>query len=219
MRPIPAGRVLAIQHNGNISNGFMFDDVTLSDDALSAECAEHRMRWEPLYETTQAKGTGEERPALSPGDAFAGQEILDAGNISGSEAKTAEMLPREYPRPALILSMVYDDSLGQNPFKFGMIGATDNHTALPTSREDNWFGQAHLAEPSTERHEEILIEAASDPALNIYVGDLSAADLPGVWAHENTRKAIWDAMANREVFGTAGSRIRVRFFGGWDFAH
>ncbi len=212
------GSVLAIPHNGNLSNGYMFDDVTLSGAELTEDYAKRRMRWEPLYEMTQAKGTGEAHPLLSPDDAYAGQEILDAGNISGSEAKTPDMLPREYARPALIRGMAYEESLGENPFKFGMIGATDNHTGLATTREDNWFGKAHLAEPSAERHEEVLIEAASDPSLDILVGDLSAAGLAGVWARENTRQAIWDAMANKEVFGTTGSRIRVRVFGGWDFA-
>ncbi|MEM8977207.1 MAG: DUF3604 domain-containing protein, partial [Pseudomonadota bacterium] len=106
--------------------------------------------------------------------------------------------------------------LGVNPFKFGMIGATDNHTALPTSREDNWFGKAHIVEPSAERFEDILIQG-QNPELNIYATELSAAGLAGVWAVENTREALFDAMSRKEVFGTTGSRIRVRVFGGWDF--
>lgn len=211
------GSVLAIPHNGNLSNGLMFDDVTLSGGELTADYAQRRMRWEPLYEMTQAKGTGEAHPMLSPDDVFAGQELLDAGNISGSEPKTPDMLPREYARPALIRGLGYEDSFGENPFKFGMIGSTDNHTALPTTREDNWFGKAHIVEPSAHRFEDVLIEAQSDPSLNIMATDLSAAGLAGVWATENTRPALFDAMLRKEVFATTGSRMRVRVFGGWDF--
>ncbi|MDO3721954.1 DUF3604 domain-containing protein [Marinobacter sp. chi1] len=210
------GSMLAIPHNGNLSNGFMFNDVTLSGDELDADYAKRRMRWEPLYEMTQAKGTGEAHPLVSPDDEFAGQELLDGGNITGSEPKEPDMLPREYARPALIRGLAYEEELGVNPFKFGMIGATDNHTALPTTREDNWFGKAHIVEPSKHRFEDVLIEA-ENPELNIYATDLSAAGLMGVWATENTREAIFDAMLRKEVFATTGSRIRLRMFAGWDF--
>ncbi|MEM1130117.1 MAG: DUF3604 domain-containing protein [Pseudomonadota bacterium] len=212
------GNVLAIPHNGNLSNGLMFDDVTLSGEPLSQDYAERRMRMEPLAEMTQAKGTGETHPLVSPDDAFADQELLDAGNISGSEPKTPEMLPKEYARPALQRGMAYEQSLGANPYKFGMIGSTDNHTALPTTREDNWFGKAHIVEPTPERYEDVLIEAQSDPALNIMATDLSAAGLAGVWARENTREALFDAMERKEVYATTGQRMRVRVFGGWDFS-
>jgi hypothetical protein len=97
-----------------------------------------------------------------------------------------------------------------------MVGATDNHTALPTTREDNWFGKAHIVEPSAERYRDVLIQGESE-GLSIYATDLSAAGLAGVWATENTREALFDAMQRKEVFGTTGSRIRVRVFGGWDF--
>ena len=127
------------------------------------------------------------------------------------------MLPREYARPALIRGLEYENQLGTNPFKFGMVGSTDNHTALPTTREDNWFGKAHIVEPSEHRYEDVLIEAQTDPSLNILATDLSAAGLAGVWAIENTREALFDAMLRKEVFATTGSRIRVRVFGGWDF--
>lgn len=213
------GRVMAIPHNGNLSNGLMFDDRTLSGEEISQDYAQVRMRFEPLVEMTQAKGTGETHPLVSPDDAFAGQELLDAGNISGSAAKTPDMLPREYARPALIRGMAYENSVGTNPYKFGMIGSTDNHTGLPTTREDNWFGKAHIVEPSAERFEDVLIVAEKDPSLNVMATDLSAAGLAGVWAVENTREALFDAMERKEVFGTTGSRIRVRLFGGWDFSN
>ena len=109
------GRIMAIPHNGNLSNGLMFDDVTLSGAPLSAAYAARRMRLEPLAEVTQAKGTGETHPMLSPDDAFAGQEILAASNLSGAEAKTPEMLPREYARPALARGLAYEAALGTSP--------------------------------------------------------------------------------------------------------
>jgi hypothetical protein len=166
---------------------------------------------------TQAKGTGEAHPTLSPNDEFAGQELLDASNIMGRVPKTREMLPKEYARPALMEGLRQEDKLGVNPFKFGMIGSTDNHTSLPSTREDNWFGKAPILEPSDERWEDVLIRSPVDPKLSVYGTGLSAAGLAGVWARENTREAIWDAMQRREVYATTGSRIAVRVFGGWDF--
>ncbi|MEE8261486.1 MAG: DUF3604 domain-containing protein [Gammaproteobacteria bacterium] len=211
------GRVLDIAHNGNLSNGLMFDTKTYEGNPLTQAYAETRSRFEPVYEVTQAKGTGEAHPALSPDDEFAGQELLDASNIMGRVPKTLEMLPKEYARPALMEGLRQEEKLGVNPFKFGMIGSTDNHTSLPSTREDNWFGKAPILEPSAERWEDVLVRSPVDPKLSIYGSELSAAGLAGVWARENTRKSIWDAMARREVYATTGSRISVRVFGGWEF--
>ncbi len=212
------GRALAIPHNGNLSNGTMFDDVRPSGDPLTAEYASKRIAREPLMEVTQAKGTGEAHPLLSPEDEFADHELLDAGNITGSAAKTPEMLPKEYARPALKRGLAMEKELGVNPYKFGMVGSTDNHTALATTREENWFGKAHIVEPSPVRYKDVLIKAQSDPSLDIMATDLSASGLAAVWARENTREAIFDAMVRKEVYATTGTRMRVRVFGGWDFA-
>ena len=211
------GRVLAAAHNGNLSNGMMFDIKTYEGRRLTRAYAETRSRFEPIYEMTQAKGTGETHPTLSPNDEFAGQELLDASNIMGRVPKTPEMLPKEYARPALMEGLRQEDKLGVNPFKFGMIGSTDNHTSLPSTREDNWFGKAPILEPSPERWEDVLIRSPVDPSLSVYGTGLSAAGLAGIWARENTRESIWDAMQRREVYATTGSRIAVRVFGGWDF--
>ena len=211
------GQILAIPHNGNLSNGIMFDDRTFTGKPLTRAYAETRMAFEPIVEMTQAKGSGETHPLLSPDDAFAGHEILDAGNITGSAPKQPEMLPNEYARSALKRGLAFEQSLGANPYKFGMIGSTDNHTALPTTREDNWFGKAHIVEPSPERVEDVLIKSQVDPSLDILATDLGASGLAAVWARENTRESIFDAMARKEVYATSGSRIRVRVFGGWDF--
>ena len=211
------GRVLAIPHNGNLSNGIMFDDVTMAGEPLTAEYARRRIAMEPLMEVTQAKGTGEAHPLLSPDDEFADHELLDKGNISGSAPKTPDMLPKEYARPTLKRGLAFEKELGANPYKFGMVGSTDNHTALPTTREENWFGKAHIVEPTPERYQDVLIEAESDPSLSIMATDLSASGLAAVWARENTREALFDAMARKEVYATTGTRMRVRVFAGWDF--
>ncbi len=211
------GRILATAHNGNLSNGTMFDTKTYEGKRLTRAYAETRSRFEPIYEMTQAKGTGEAHPTLSPDDEFAGHELLDASNIMGRVPKTPEMLPKEYARPALMQGLRQEEKLGANPFKFGMIGSTDNHTALASTREDNWFGKAAILEPASERWEDILVRSPVDPKMSIYGSSLSAAGLAGVWARENTRESIWDAMKRREVYATTGSRIAVRVFGGWGF--
>jgi len=211
------GRILALAHNGNLSNGIMFDTKTYEGNPLTKTYAEMRSRYEPLYEVTQAKGTGEAHPALSPDDEFAGQELLDASNIMGRVPKTPEMLPKEYARPALMEGLRQEEKLGANPFKFGMVGSTDNHTGLPTTREDNWFGKLSHVEPSPERYEHVMVKSPVDPSLAMYAKQLSAAGLAGVWSRENTRESIWDAMKRREVYATTGSRITVRVFAGWDF--
>lgn len=215
------GQVLAIPHNGNLSNGLMFaletiDGSKLSGKAIDADYAAKRIRWEPLAEVTQQKGDGEAHPLLSPDDAFADFETLDAANLNGQQAKTPDMLPREYAREALKTGLKTETELGINPFKFGMIGSTDNHTALPTSREENNFSKASFVEPSAERAFHPLV-AAADPANSIMEADVGASGLAAVWARENTRESIWDAMARKETYATSGTRIRVRVFGGWDF--
>ncbi len=210
------GDVLALAHNGNLSNGLMFDTKTFSGKRLTRKYAETRSRWEPLYEVTQQKGDGEAHPFMSPDDEFADFETVDMGNISGKVAKTNEMLPKEYARSALMEGLRQEEKLGVNPFKFGMVGSTDNHTALPTSREENNFSKAFIAEPSAHRYKDVLIQGAS-PELSLELVDVGASGLAAVWARENTREAIWDAMARKEVYATTGTRLKVRVFAGWDF--
>jgi hypothetical protein len=210
------GQVLAIPHNGNLSNGLMFDTETYSGKRLTKSYAQMRDRFEPIYEVTQMKGDAEAHPLLSPDDEFADFETLDAGNLSGKIAKTPEMLAKEYGREALKEGLRQEKKLGVNPFKVGLIGSTDAHGGLPTSREENNFSKAHIAEPSADRAEHFLIEG-DKPELSIMVKDLSASGLAAVWARENTRESIWDAMSRKEVYATTGTRLKVRVFGGWDF--
>ena len=212
-------RLLAISHNGNLSNGLMFDDVTLSSrEPLDAEYAKRRMRWEPLYETTQMKGDGEAHPMLSADDEFADFETWDKGQL-GPEPKTLDMLPREYAREALKRGLAYEARLGVNPFKFGLIGSTDAHTSLATTTEDNFFGKVAAVEPTSDpiRFEETVGGIGGPPEVAQYARQTSAAGLAAVWARENTREALWDALARKEVYATTGTRLRVRVFAGFRF--
>ncbi len=211
------GRVLAIPHNGNISNGMMFSDTTFTGNPLDREYAETRMKWEPLYEVTQIKGDAEAHPTLSPDDEFADFETWDKGNLDGSVQKEDWMLEHEYARSALQLGLEFGDQLGANPFKFGMIGSTDAHTSLPTSREDNYFGKFSATEPVPERYQHYVIQSLIDEDLSTFSSEEVASGLAAVWARENTREAIFDAMVRKEVYATTGSRITVRVFAGWDF--
>lgn len=210
------GRVLAIAHNGNMSNGWMFpvDQLAHNAGAVDQEYVEQRARWEPLYEATQIKGDGETHPFLSPDDEFADYETWDQGNLDLTEFKTDDMLVREYARSGLQLGMQLEKRFGTNPYKFGMIGATDSHTGLATAQEDNFFGKHSGTEPSAERWEHPMAKIGDAE----YPGwSTAASGLAGVWARENTRESLFDAMKRKETYATTGSRMLVRFFGGWEF--
>jgi hypothetical protein len=210
------GQVFAIPHNGNTSNGLMYSDKTFGGEPLNRAYAEARIRWEPIIEVSQVKGDGEAHPLLSPEDEFADFENWDVANLDGSEAKEDWMLQYEYGRSALKLGLKLEQKLGANPYKFGLSAATDTHTAIPTSREENFFGKYKHTEPSPTRHGREVIPA-EDPALRIMTSQEVASGLTAVWARENTRGDLFDAMRRKEVYATTGTRIRVRVFGGWDF--
>ena len=210
------GQALAIPHNGNLSNGLMFGVTAIGGAAMTREYAETRLRWEPLHEMTQVKGDEETHPLLSPEDEFADFETWDVANLDGSAAKEDWMLQYEYARSALLLGLELGARLGANPYKFGMTGSSDTHTALSTTREENFFGKYKSTEPSPDRHDNEVIPA-DDPALRILTSQESAAGLVAVWARENTRGEIFGAMKRKEVYATTGTRIRVRVFAGWDF--
>jgi len=208
--------VLAIPHNGNLSNGRMFSVRTFDGKRLSAELADLRARMEPIVEVTQIKGDGEAHPMLSPNDEFADYETWDKSNLNGTEAKTPDMLQYEYAREALKTGLVLEQKLGVNPFKFGMIGSTDSHTSMATAEEENFFGKHSGVEPEPRRWEHVVIEAPN-PDFTIMGWQQAASGYAAVWAAENTREAIFDAMMRKETYATTGSRMTVRFFGGWNF--
>jgi Protein of unknown function (DUF3604) len=209
--------VLALAHNGNLSNGRMFPIIeSFTGKPIDRAYAEGRMRWEPLYEVTQIKGDGETLPYLSPNDEFANYERWDKGNLDLSEAKTPAMLEFEYARSALKNGLKMEAELGINPYKFGMVGSTDAHTALAAVEENNFFGKTSSAEPSAERAMHPFIKNPATGAV-IMGWETVASGYAAVWATENTRAALFDAMKRREVYATTGPRMLVRFFGGWDF--
>lgn len=211
------GRVLALAHNGNLSNGIMFpvEVNPATGQPLTGDYAKNRIRWEPLYEVTQIKGDGETHAVLSPNDEFADYGTWDQGNLNLSVAKTDDMLQYEYAREALKNGLKLEASLGANPYKFGMVGSTDAHTALATADEDNFFGKHSGNEPNPHRAEHIIGQFGDKK----YVGwEMVSSGYAGVWATENSREALFDAMKRKEVYATTGPRMLVRFFGGWDFA-
>jgi Protein of unknown function (DUF3604) len=209
------GRALALAHNGNLSNGWMFPvDKTYAGGRVNKEYVTLRAKWEPLYEATQIKGDGETHPTLSPDDEFADYGTWDVGNLDLTELKTPDMLPGEYAREALKQGLALEKKFGTNPYKFGMVGATDAHTSLTAVEEDNFYGKTTGTEPSATRVAHPFVKSA----LGTIEGDmLVASGYQGIWATENTREALFDAMERKETYATTGSRMLVRFFGGWDF--
>jgi hypothetical protein len=212
------GSVLAIAHNGNVSNGLMFPVDRLNGRAVNREYAELRARFEPLYEVTQIKGDGEAHPFLSPNDEFADYGTWDKSDIAGFKPKEDWMLQYEYARSALQIGMQLEEKLGVNPYKFGMVGSTDAHTSLATTREENFFGKAPHLEPEADRWKHTIIASlAGDPSLSSYSYESIGAGLAAVWARKNTREGLFEAMQKKETYATTGTRITVRFFGGWDY--
>ncbi len=212
------GRILAIPHNANMSNGLMFSDQTFTGKPMTREYAETRSRWEPLVEITQLKGASEAHPSLSPDDEFADYRLWDRGNmwvkqgVAGPNAKQPWMLAHEYARPVLKLGLDQQATLGVNPFKFGMIGGTDSHTGLPTTWNDSPVYKPEVIETrgaDYSRREPSQVGQA--------VWEQTAGGLAAVWASDNTREDLFEAMARRETYATTGPRITVRMFAGWDF--
>ncbi|MEB3177944.1 MAG: DUF3604 domain-containing protein [Nostocaceae cyanobacterium] len=227
------GNVLAIPHNGNLSNGLMFADNMFADNTnpdglpLTADYAQRRQLWEPLYEVIQMKGAGETHPSLSPDDEFASFEIAgwDNGNLDLSHPKTKDMYEHEYARAALKNGLKFEDNLGTNPFKFGLVGSTDSHIGITGVEENSFMGKFPIYTPSPERAAHVSKTSCFTKDENgecvvdvqRFGWQYGAAGHVGVWARENTRESLFDAMERREVYATSGPRMVVRLFGGWDF--
>lgn len=227
------GKALAIPHNGNVSNGRMFALTQYDGSAMTKDYANARARWEPVVEVTQIKGDSETHPWLSPDDEFADYGTWDKGNLGGNKQKSNNMLQYEYARSALKLGLQIDEQVGANPYQFGMIGSTDAHTSLATADDNNFWGKAanyHPGSPKRNAGPFMIIRAEGSIAdhqdwndqtvgpndLVIQAWEQVASGYAAVWATENTREAIFDAMQRKEVYATTGPRISVRFFGGWD---
>lgn len=197
--------LMAIPHNSNLSNGLMFPtEVAFDGEAIDAAYAKQRMRNEPVVEITQIKGSSETHPLLSPNDEWANFEILD--DRLGGEGTFAEPMG-SYVREAWQAGLRLQEERGFNPYRFGVIGATDGHNATSPAEEDNYHGKIGEADGTPEARR-------GGSFINKEHVKYSASGLAGVWAQSNTREDIYDALARREVFATSGPRIRVRFFGG-----
>ncbi|WP_040357103.1 DUF3604 domain-containing protein [Colwellia piezophila] len=202
---------VAIPHNGNISKGKMFAEIDSEGRPLSVQYAKTRMRWEPIYEVTQIKGDSETLSALSPNDEFAEFETYNHA-LDGKAGGNSHGLPADkgdYARTALMRGLEFDKKLGVNPFKIGLIGASDSHSGVPAVEEDNFGGKFPIdSRPMGKK---------ADLTPGTIGADMSASGLAGVWAKENTRESLMAAFKRREVYGTTGPRIAVRMFAGWDF--
>mgnify|MGYP000459214424 CR=1 FL=1 len=215
------GQVLAIPHNGNLSNGLMFpwaggETKRVSGAEVDANYLAMRQRWEPLYEVTQIKGDSETHPLLSPNDEFADFETWDTLNVFAVPNRP-ELLPGQYVREAYKQGLKWQKMLGTNPYKFGLIGSTDSHNGFSATREENYWGKFIATEPSAKRYKYPFMVSKDKPELNIYAYQESSAGLSAVWATENTRPAIFDALKRKETYATTGTRLTVRVFAGWDF--
>ena len=206
------GQVIAIPHNGNVSNGVMFSDKRVDGSDFDKTYTALRQRWEPLYEVTQVKGDAEAHPYLSPNDEYANFETWDQGNLR-MEPKEKNMLQGEYARSALKNGLALSQKFGVNPFKFGLVGGTDTHNALSTSDDENFYGKFVDSLPSEERTSSSLGDRLWDN------WRLSASGYTAVWAEKNTRESIFDALKRKEVYATSGPRILLKFFGGWGFVN
>ena len=203
--------LLAIPHNANASDGLMFSMTDSSGKPLSDAYNAERARNEPLYEISQIKGTSETTPSLSPNDEFAGFELWDYTLSADAERPTHR--EGSYVRRALLDGLLLSSQGKGNPFKYGFIGDSDTHNAAASSEEFNYTGKFGIESDPKHR----LNGFPGQPAGQIQqIREFSSGGLAGVWAQENTREAIYDAMARKETFGTSGTHIKVRFFGGPD---
>lgn len=228
------GNVFAIPHNSNLSAGRMFELSDYEGKAFTRAYAENRRRWEPLVEATQIKGDSETAPFLSPTDEFADFGTWDKARGMGVGSHEDWMYEFEYVRSALGNGLVVGSRLGVNPFEFGLIGSTDAHTGFATADDADFWGKFSVNEPSVRDLEAMAAGFQLSPGSEMgkifaerltgtEIGDqtktwfLVASGFAGVWARENTREAIFDAMERKETYSTTGPRMIVRFFGGWDF--
>ena len=206
---------LAIPHNSNGSNGSMFMMTDFSGNPLDGAYADQRMRNEPLVEITQVKGTSDTHPALSPNDEWADFEIMpfQVASFRSSQPNGS------YVREAYLNGLKNEEENGANPYKFGIIGSSDTHNATYAGDEDDYWSKVGLRDSDGVRRGSVPLREPRAPGENYaetYFNTWSASGLAGVWAEENTRASIFDSFRRKETFGTSGTRMRVRFFAGYD---
>lgn len=201
-------RFVSIPHNSNISKGLMFGERTLAGEPIGSEHAALRRRFEPVAEITQIKGDSETHPALSSDDAFAGFEPYEF--YIQQEPEPYQPQAGDFVRQALLTGLKLGERIGVNPFELGVIGSTDAHTGLSTAEEPNFWGKMAFDSIPENKQVDALTQGPTG-------WSMSAAGLAAVWATDNSREAILDALLRREVYATTGPRIRLRLFAGWEF--
>ena len=208
---------VSIPHNSNLSKGYMFSKTTLKGQPIDEEYARQRMKWEPIVEATQIKGDSETHPGLTPDDEFANFERFDFYLQAFPQAQGYKIQKGDTVRSALKNGLELAGDIGVNPFKLGMIGSTDAHTAIASAEEPNFWGKvATDSTPATKRRDDA--DGYADGRQSFNGWNMSAAGLAAVWSTDNTRQGIVAAMKRRETYATTGPRIQVRLFAGWEFA-
>ncbi len=213
-----AGRdVLAIPHNSNVSDGQMFDLIKYEGGEIDAEYTSQRLRNEPIIEMTQVKGTSETHPTLSPNDEFANFEIYEL--LLGSAIKSK--INGSYLRESLARGLALEDATGTNPYAFGLIGSSDSHVAGGAYTEKDYWSKVGIVDGTAAERGSVPPNGAKswegverDINAENWFSKWGASGYAAVWAEENTRESIFDAMKRRETYATSGPRMRVRFFGG-----
>jgi Protein of unknown function (DUF3604) len=200
---------IAIPHNSNISKGYMFDDKSLRGKPIDRAYAEQRQRWEKVVEVTQIKGDSETHSLFSAEDEFA--DFENYPYYIQRRYTEYQPKPGDFVRQALKLGLALEQELGINPYQVGMIGSTDSHTSLPSAEEDNFHGKLATDSIPSKKQRKFNQDGPGSSGWA-----MSASGLAAVWARENTRESILEALRNREVYATTGPRIGVQFYGGFD---
>ena len=212
--------VMAIPHNSNVSDGLMFDLVTYEGNPMTKAYADQRILNEPMVEMTQVKGTSETHPALSPNDEWANFEIYEDLLSSYTKSK----INGSYVREALANGFKIEKEVGANPFKFGMIGASDSHVAGGAFDENDYWSKVGILDATPVSRGSVPPGKSKtwegverDQNAEHWFSKWGASGLAAVWAPENTREAIFDGMRRKETYATSGTRIKVRMFGGYNY--
>jgi hypothetical protein len=199
---------LAIPHNANVSDGWMFSPNTFLGGPMDARHAKRQNANEPLMEIIQTKGQSDTHPLLSPNDEFASFEMFPNMINVGMPSQ----VKYGFMRQGLVEGMIHEQKLGFNPFKYGIVAGSDSHAAYTPNEEFNFHGTHALLDDTPQKRLNPNKNASGDVAAAV-----GSAGITAVWAEENTREAIFDGMKAKETYGTSGPLIRLRFFGGWDF--
>lgn len=204
----------AIPHNSNLSNGNMFAMNKFEEGRLTspidARYAKRQMENEPLFEIHQTKGNSETHPWLSPNDEFAKFEVFPNLISTNTPASVDQY---SYIRQGLVNGMKLETELGYNPYKMGIVAGADVHSGLQGNEEWDWKGAHGSSDDTPKKRLDTTPNPSGEAGFVV-----SSAGTTAVWATENTREGIFNGLKSKETYGTSGTLIRLRVFGGWDYA-